>query len=158
MNKGKKSREFSLHYINLIHRVLYIKKTIYGALLRFSFKDDIFIFISLTVNMGSTWIGLKSTSTTQPSQKSSYRWQFGGNTVGYESYDGGEPNNIANEFCCEMRKEKSYNWNNIPCTLTRSFICEMANCWAESSKTWKVIKTNQVKRDVCFLLFRFWPK
>merc|ERR1712168_432863 len=75
----------------------------------------------------NTWIGLNDLS-----KDHRYVWADG-SSYGYKSWASGEPSNSGTwwffgqqgerEDCVEMRKSKSYKWNDEHCTDKKQFLC-----------------------------------
>lgn len=64
-------------------------------------------------------------------QESTYTWSGSRRRLsqtGYSHWSKGEPNNLNNEDCVEIRREDGY-WNDVPCngTFPTAYICEIKN-------------------------------
>lgn len=65
---------------------------------------------------GDVWLGLNDRAT-----EGLWRWMDGSSS--YTRWATGEPNNSGNEDCAASYSA-SGRWDDLPCTLTRPFICE----------------------------------
>ena len=81
------------------------------------------ICIYSTDKMAGTWIGLRTNG--PPHVAVGFKWNFGDGTVTYTNYNPGQPRNLKDEFCIELRPSFSYRWNNYPCHHATTFVCEM---------------------------------
>jgi len=69
----------------------------------------------------SVWIGYNDRGW---GNEGTFTWTAG-NGSGFEAWSPGEPNNSGNEDCVEMRADFGYLWNDINCSATTPWICEV---------------------------------
>ena len=95
-----------------------------------------YLLFYLVVGVDNVWIGLASLGS--PNDANSYRWSSGDNAVPYKNWNGGEPNNLADENCVHIYKGFSYRWNNAPCITGKTrALCEVTECddWIMDGRT-----------------------
>ncbi|XP_042222772.1 C-type mannose receptor 2-like [Homarus americanus] len=86
-------------------------------------EDNNFFTTQLTQSSPATWLGLTYNSTYQ-------KWSWSDSQVNnYTNWNGGEPNNLYNEWCTECidypGDMTDGKWNNLDCTQSRAFGCEL---------------------------------
>jgi cysteine-rich repeat protein len=70
-----------------------------------------------TAGLGTPWIGFDDQAS-----EGNFVWTSGA-AVTYTGWNSGEPNDSGGEDCTET--SSSGGWNDLPCTLARSYVCEL---------------------------------
>jgi hypothetical protein len=73
---------------------------------------------SLSLSGGRWWIGLNDRD-----QEGAWEWS-NGESLDYEAWGSGEPNNSGNEDCVELNRFGDETWNDVACNQSLRFICE----------------------------------
>ena len=76
----------------------------------------------MLVNPAATyyWIGL-----TDETKEGEFVWQNSLEKLGkWTNWIPGEPNQLGNEDCVEMKSFRGWQWNDGKCDIQRGFICE----------------------------------
>ncbi|XP_070547978.1 C-type mannose receptor 2-like [Ptychodera flava] len=82
-------------------------------------SEDVNTFLQPFITGSSVWLGLHDLN-------SEDHWQWiDGTSVTYANWHEGEPNDDAgDEECAEIMEHPNAEWNDLPCTLHRGYICE----------------------------------
>lgn len=72
-------------------------------------------------NTHNVWIGAHDSE-----RESTFVWESDNSSLSYSDWVPEEPNNhYLNEDCASMRKKHDYRWNDVPCSMLLSYICEI---------------------------------
>ncbi|KAL3268580.1 hypothetical protein HHI36_007688 [Cryptolaemus montrouzieri] len=81
--------------------------------------------------LNQTKINRVWTSGTDLAEKGSFTWLSTGKALNFTYWGAGQPDNVQGiEHCLEIYKYPNFNysWNDIPCTETHNFVCELVEC------------------------------
>ena len=63
------------------------------------------------------WIGINDISS-----EGTFKWSDG-SALHFTDWATGEPNNVQNQDCGQLRKDKNFQWDDAHCFATKRYIC-----------------------------------